>query len=160
MSHAENPIHIRPAAPADVPRLTEIAFAAKRHWGYPEGWLERWREALTVIPGYVARGTTFVAAVDAEIVGFGALEFAGAEATIEHLWVLPDWMGRGIGRRLFAHAEALARARGATGLMIESDPHAEAFYRRMGATTIGRTPAHMDGVERYLPVMRKDLARG
>ena len=38
-------MEIRQAVPDDAPRLTEIAFAAKRHWGYDESLIELWSEA-------------------------------------------------------------------------------------------------------------------
>lgn len=43
-------IALRPATPADAAVLTEIAHAAKRHWGYPERWVQLWRAALTITP--------------------------------------------------------------------------------------------------------------
>ena len=30
--------------------LTQIALAAKRHWGYPERWIEIWSSQLTFSP--------------------------------------------------------------------------------------------------------------
>jgi hypothetical protein len=40
-------MHIVRAKPEDAANLTGIAFAAKRHWGYPENWIESWRDLLT-----------------------------------------------------------------------------------------------------------------
>jgi GNAT superfamily N-acetyltransferase len=82
---------------------------------------------------------------------FYALAMRGADAVLDHFWVQPERMGRGIGRELFGHAVGTARAGGATRLEIDSDPHAEAFYRRMGARRIGEVPADVDGVRRVLP---------
>mgnify|MGYP003337409735 CR=1 FL=1 len=42
------------AQPEDHQVLTEIAHAAKRHWGYPESWIEEWRYFLTVLPEDIA----------------------------------------------------------------------------------------------------------
>lgn len=148
----------------DAGRLTEIAFAAKRHWGYPEDWIQRWRAALTITPDCLAANPTFVARCGGddgkgEIMGFGAVRFTpGGEAWIDHLWVYPSAMGFGIGRKLFEACETEARRVGASRLKIEADPHAEGFYRRMGASTLGREPAFMDGQERYLPLMEKALS--
>jgi predicted N-acetyltransferase YhbS len=137
--------------------LTEIAFAAKRHWQYPETWIHRWRELLTITPDYIAEHPTFVAVVDGELAGFCAVQIAAGEALLDHLWVLPAFMGRGIGRTLFRQAEEIARASGAVRMRIVGDPHAEPFYARMGATLCGREPASMDGEERFLPLLEKTL---
>jgi GNAT superfamily N-acetyltransferase len=46
--------------------------------------------------------------------------------------VLPDYMGHGIGKRLFRHVAATTPA-----FVFTSDPHADDFYHRMGAHKIG-----------------------
>jgi GNAT superfamily N-acetyltransferase len=145
------------ARPEDADALTEIAHAAKRHWGYPESWILHWQQALTITPDYIAAHPTFTAVADAQLLGFCALRLHQDEALLDHLWVRPSAMGGGIGRTLFARAEAAARHAGVRQLKIVGDPHAEGFYRRMGATVCGREPAAMDGVERYLPLLEKAL---
>ncbi|WP_420125922.1 GNAT family N-acetyltransferase [Longimicrobium sp.] len=147
-------IAIRPARPGEAAALTAIAHAAKRHWGYPEAWIARWRDALTLAPAYV-RDHIVVVAVDAadRPCGFYALVIEGAGATLDHLWVEPESMGRGLGRALLSHARETARTHGAARLEIDSDPHAEAFYRRMGARRIGEVRADVDDVPRVLPRM-------
>jgi GNAT superfamily N-acetyltransferase len=142
---------IRRALAGEADALTAIAHAAKRHWGYPEEWIARWRDALTVTPAYVRDHAVFVAAEDDVPRGFYALSTEGTSAILDHLWVTPERMGAGMGRALFRHAAETARAQGATRLEIDSDPHAEEFYQRMGARRIGEVPADVDGVRRVLP---------
>ena len=141
----------------DAGALTEIAFAAKRHWDYPESWIRRWQGVLTISPEYVVSHPTFVAVLNDEIVGFCAIQVNSSESVLDHLWVLPPFMGRGVGRALFQHAEEAARASGAIRMKIIGDPHAEQFYSHMGATLCGREPASMDGEERFLPLLEKAL---
>lgn len=150
-------LQILPAAANQSAELTTIALAAKRHWGYPETWIERWREALTLAPAYLTETATFVAAVGKVAIGFASVRFDGSDAWLDHLWVLPAHMHRGCGRRLFVHAEAYGRSTGAARLCLEADPHAEGFYLRMGMETSTRIPATMDGHERFLAKMEKRL---
>jgi predicted N-acetyltransferase YhbS len=77
--------------------------------------------------------------------------------TLEHLWVLPAEMGRGLGRRLFDAAAAHARAAGAASLLIDGDPNALPFYLRVGAVQIGETRDRLDGQERVRPLLRVEL---
>jgi predicted N-acetyltransferase YhbS len=137
--------------------LTKVAFAAKRHWHYPESWMRRWEEALTITPAYVIENPTFVAVVEGEFVGFWAVQIEAGEAMLDYLWVLPPFMGKGVGRALFQHAEEVARASGAMRMRIVGDPHAEQFYSRMGAALYGHESASMDGEERFLPLLEKIL---
>lgn len=150
-------MNIRTASAEDADALTKIAFAAKRHWQYPESWIRHWREVLTITPEYLHANPTFVAVMDRELAGFCAVQVRLDEALLDHLWVLPSCMGRGIGRALFQYAEEVARASGAMRMKIVGDPHAEQFYSRMGATVYGREPADMDGEERFLPLFEKTL---
>lgn len=143
---------IRPARPDEAAPLTRIAHAAKRHWGYPEEWIARWRDALTITPEYLGSHAVSVAAeAMSPPHGFYALSMRGDTAVLDHLWVEPRWMGQGIGRELLGHAVGTARAQGAARLEIDSDPHAEAFYQRMGALRIGEVRADVDEVRRVLP---------
>ena len=144
-------IRLRPAVPDDAARLTEIAHAAKRHWGYPERWIAEWRGALTLTPEDMGRWHVRAAVAGDAIAGFHAVSVEGDAAALEHLWVDPPRTGLGIGRMLFEDAVRTARERGARTLVIDSDPHAEAFYLRMGARRTGQLPAPMDGIDRVLP---------
>jgi GNAT superfamily N-acetyltransferase len=146
------------ALPEDAAKLSSIARAAKGHWGYPESWLRQWDGVLTLSPASVAEHPTHALVADDGILGFFALLLRGAEAQLDHLWVRPSAMGRGLGRRLFEFAEEAALSAGARTLKVESDPHAEGFYLRMGARRCGEVPAAMDGVERRLVLLEKALA--
>ena len=137
--------------------MTAVAFEAKRAWGYPESWIRAWSATLTIAPSAMADFPTFSAVEGEEVLGFCMVSLAVQEARIEHLWVRPAHWGRGVGRALFKHGEAAAKAAGATVLAIESDPHAEGFYIAMGAVRVGSVPAAMEGVERVLPVLEKGI---
>jgi GNAT superfamily N-acetyltransferase len=150
-------MHIALSPPENAAALTRIAFAAKRSWGYPQEWIERWRPVLTVTPDYIRANMTFSATEGDEIFGFCALRLNGTDAWVDHLWVSPESAGKGIGRALFFCCEQTAGEHGAVVLRIESDPNAEGFYHAMGAVTVGRVPAPMDGSERFLPLLEKTL---
>jgi GNAT superfamily N-acetyltransferase len=146
------------ATPAMAARLTELAFAAKRSWGYPARWITLWNDLLTITPEIIQTNEVYAAVLaDAAIAGFYALLPDRPMPRLEHLWVLPALMGRGIGRALFAHALERASALGATQIQIESDPQAEGFYLRMGARRLGETVTDLDGQRRILPILVADV---
>lgn len=70
--------------------LTRIAFAAKRHWGYPERWLDLWAPVLTITPGFIATNEVWVAVAGEQEIGFcqGFYERMGARRVRENLYHL------------------------------------------------------------------------
>jgi ribosomal protein S18 acetylase RimI-like enzyme len=146
-------MQITRAKPGDAAALTAIALAAKRHWGYPERWIEGWRDLLTVGQEFIASHETYAAIIDGRTVGFYALDRKDDRADLLHLWVSPDWMGRGVGRSLFLHALERVKASGFSVLEIESDPNALGFYERMGARRVGVRVSQLDGQPRALPIL-------
>jgi GNAT superfamily N-acetyltransferase len=131
--NSDETIAFRSACSGDVESLTGLCRAAKAHWGYPAEWLAAWRDDLTITPEYIATGWVGVAEIAGETVGFYGLKLDQGVWYLEHLWLQPVWMGRGLGRKLFSEAVCAARACGATELRIKSDPNAEAFYLKLGA---------------------------
>ena len=148
---------IRPAFPDEADVLTEIAHAAKRHWGYPESWIKHWREALTITPNLIREATVRIAEEGGDVQGFYVLAVEGETASLEHLWVHPERIGHGLGRQLVKHAVQAARTSGAPSLTVESDPNAEGFYQRIGFQHIGWVQADVDETPRRLPLLRLEL---
>ena len=91
------------------------------------------------------------------ILGFYQLQTAGDMGEVAQLFIAPGSVRGGLGRRLWAHLEAQARAAGCTRLAVDSDPHAEGFYRAMGMIRCGDAPSgSIPG--RTLPRLRKELS--
>lgn len=150
------PIEIRRATAADAPALTRLAYAAVRYWRYPEALILQWKDALTLDEGMVDRCPVHCAVAGGQVVAFHALGGEGATRTLTHFWVEPERIGSGVGTRLFEHLLLTLRAEGASVLRIASDPHAEGFFRRMGAERLGDVPSVPAG--RTLPLLEYRLA--
>ncbi len=141
----------------DAATLTGIAVAAKRHWGYPESWMERWRSELAIHPSEIESTETHCAVLQQEIVGFYRLLPKGNVLELEHLWVVPAHMRKGFGRALFQHAVSRALQLGFRYFTIESDPNATPFYLRMGCVRVGNTVSEIDGIKRELPTFMYEI---
>jgi len=150
-------IHIRRALPDEADTLSQIALSAKAYWGYPERWMEIWTPLLTITPEFISSADVWVAEVNSELAGFHALIFAKQRVNLEHLWILPAYIRKGIGRALFEHALARCREMQCQGLKIVSDPNAQGFYERMGAKKVGVSLGEVDGELRSLPIMEITL---
>jgi N-acetylglutamate synthase-like GNAT family acetyltransferase len=149
-------LNIRNASPDDAATLTRIAHDAKRHWGYPEHWIQQWQDDLTISPEFVAANQVCVAEDEGELVGFYALIIRDDKAELDHLWVAPEHIGGGVGKELFLHAMQRAAGRNVSEVEILSDPNAEGFYRKMGAHRIGETVSEIEGEPRSLPRLTVD----
>ncbi|MGB8340904.1 MAG: GNAT family N-acetyltransferase [Chthoniobacterales bacterium] len=110
--------------------------------------MEQWRDQLTITPEFVAANETFAAIIAGQMIAFYALLETTETPRLDHLWVLPERIGQGIGRRLFTHATESAASRGARSLTIEAEPHAEPLYRHLGAVQIGTIASEIDGRRR------------
>jgi GNAT superfamily N-acetyltransferase len=146
-------MRIARATSEDAETLTEIAHAAKRHWGYPETWIAAWRDTLTMRPEFITANVAHIALENERQVGFYVLTNEPDGPHLDHLWVLPSSMGRGIGRALFEHAATEVKRLGFPCMKIEADPNAEAFYKRMGALRVGTNISETCGERRELPLM-------
>jgi len=150
-------IEIRRAVPEDAETLTEIAIAAKRHWNYPERWIQIWIPLLTFKPEDMSSSEIFAELVDGEMAGFYRLIKNPPRAVLEDLWVAPNFMGRGIGQTLFEHAISSCRSANVFAMELDADPNAQGFYEKMGMHKVGEKKTEVDGQPRILPIMEIKL---
>jgi N-acetylglutamate synthase-like GNAT family acetyltransferase len=149
-------LNIRQALPQEAATLTQIAHDAKRHWGYPENWIQHWRADLTISTDYISNNEVYVAEREGEIIGFYALVVGDQRAELEHMWVAPSHIGTGVGKELFVHAMQKAAGENISEVEISSDPNAEGFYERMGARRISEDRSEIEGQARTLPRLTVD----
>lgn len=150
-------ICIRKVRPEEADVMTRIALSAKAYWGYPDRWMEIWEPQLTFSPEYFEENESWALEADNAPAGFYTLREKDGNSWIENLWVLPEFMGKGIGRRLFLHAAARSRQMGHLVLQLEADPNALGFYEKMGMRKVGERLYEVEGHLRFLPLMEIDL---
>jgi len=130
-------IKFRRALPEDAATLSHIAFSAQAYWGYPEHWMEIWKPQLTFLPEYFKENESWIAELENIPLAFYTLQKKKHIAWIENLWVLPEHIGKGIGRQLFLHALNRSREMGYLILQLEADPNTVGFYEKMGMYKVG-----------------------
>jgi N-acetylglutamate synthase-like GNAT family acetyltransferase len=95
-------------------------------------------EAIELPAEQLAAGDVRVAEQAGRVVGFAVLlERAGDACELDGLFVEPDRMRAGVGRRLVEDAKRLARKRGATRIEVVANPQATAFYAAVGFEPAG-----------------------
>ena len=70
--------------------------------------------------------------MDGGVVGWSALIATGEVCWLDDLWIEPQWIGKGVGTRLFQHAAERGRQLGAGRMEWEAERHALGFYEKMG----------------------------
>jgi len=153
---------LRLATASECGSLSALALRSKAYWGYDPVFLQPCRFELTVDPKAATAGRVVVLVEEETTLGFYALSPGERreEAEISLLFVEPAVIGHGIGRALWEHAVAKARAQGLKRLKVLSDPFALGFYRAVGATLSGKIRSGVrapDGSERCLPVLHFEL---
>lgn len=134
---ADSPITIRPARPGELAELSILCIRSKAVWGYSADFLAACRPKLALRAEDLATSHVAVARRRGHAMGVLQLTVQGDSATLGKLFVEPQALRTGIGRALFAEAVRAARDAGARTLVIDSDPAAAGFFRRMGATAAG-----------------------
>jgi GNAT superfamily N-acetyltransferase len=148
---------VRPARTDEAAALSAMCKRAKAHWGYDAEFMALSDASLTIAPSLIETGRVLVAENGGQILGMASLEpLQDGAFDLLHMFVEPSAIGTGVGRVLFGDIATLARKLGALRLSILADPHAEAFYLRMGAQRIGDAPS--DAIPgRFLPLLTFDL---
>ncbi len=147
-------IDIIRAVPEGSESLKQIAVASKSYWGYPEALITQWAQTEIITPRAIQEDMVFKACADGTVIGWYRLIPLLPVNELEDLWVLPDYIGRGVGRTLFEHAVIQAKSTGAGQFELAADPNAEPFYIRMGCRRIGEC---MSEWGRAIPHMVYDL---
>jgi ribosomal protein S18 acetylase RimI-like enzyme len=159
---------IRNAAPADLPALVALVNAAyrgdtaRRGWTHEADLLDGQRIDRAMLDEMLADPAQhlLVAEEDGRLVGCAAVADKGGFAYLGMLTVDPERQGGGLGRRLAAAGEHLARALGRSRVrmtVIETRHELIAWYGRLGYAPTGEREPFPSGDPRFgLP--RRDLA--
>lgn len=143
----------RPAFVGDIEALNAVSVASKRYWNYPEEWIERWLTDLEFTREKFEAQRIIVLEHEDRVIGFCAIAENQDDFEITNLWLLPQFIGKGLGKKLLA--EAISRYTDQSKpLLVEADPNAVPFYKRQGFVIIDKVESFPPG--RFLPIMKRD----
>jgi GNAT superfamily N-acetyltransferase len=141
----EQTLLFRRATPDEAPALHALTGRSALHWGYEPEFLDWEPEALAVTPAFISDSVVYVLEEHGHIAGYYALCGQPPEMSLDKLFVEPDRISGGYGKRLWLHAIETARSLGVSRLHWASDPNAAPFYRAMGATWLREEPTSRPG---------------
>ncbi len=125
---------IRKATAEDAAAAWAIRNAAIRHacnGFYVDDLIQQWTagEMTGEFVEFVVH-QFYVATVNGVVAGTGFVDLCSGR--VDAVFVRPDMMGKGIGKRIVASCEDLGRSAGLTQLTLDSTLNAAPFYRRCG----------------------------
>lgn len=141
MAQPGNTLTLRPARVEELELLSDLCLRSKAVWGFDDAFLAACRAELTLRPADLSTTKIQVAEHGGRVLGVVQISVDGTNAQLEKLFIEPASLRGGVGRELFAWACAEARGAGARALVIEADPGATDFYRRIGASDDGMAPS-------------------
>ncbi len=132
-------IEVHRAKSTDSEILKRIAIESKSYWGYSENIILQWAKTPIITPESIEKDIVYAAYFNLCIIGWYRLLIRLPVVILEDLWVLPDYIGKGVGKTLFKHAIRQAKLSGAERLELDADPNAEPFYTKMGCQVVGQS---------------------
>lgn len=115
--------------------------------------MEACRNDLTISEKYISSNFVYVLEDEFRIIGFFSLILNDGKSVLDDLFIHPKFIGKGYGRILWNGIIKIAKEMGINEFSIDADPHAEEFYRKMGAIRIGYVDSTVFK-DRKLPLMK------
>ena len=145
-------MRIRDSRPGEAPALEALQRRASDVWEEYREELAAHPEAIAVPETWIDEGLVRVAVDDDDrVVGFAVV----MDQELDGLFVEPDVMRAGIGRRLLDDAVSRAAAAGHHALLVTANPNARGFYEAVGFVVTGEVPTRFGpGVRMRLDVPR------
>jgi GNAT superfamily N-acetyltransferase len=150
-------VYIRAARPDEGERLREIAIVSKAYWGYDLDFVRQWAARGDFSAAGLRAKEVQVAEAAGRTIAWAALIARGDVVWLDDLWVEPEWIGKGVGSRLFRWAVERGRAVGGERLGVAGRAEVRRVLReaprplpaRRRADIVGPRPArHGAGARR------------
>jgi ribosomal protein S18 acetylase RimI-like enzyme len=126
-------LEVRNATLADLPAVQDVYRRSSLSNEGDRANLLAHPETLVLSDHAIREGRTRVAiSREGDIIGFITIAMADRSVEVDDLFVDPDVMRRGVGRRLVDDAVQIAVNRGVARLEVTANPHALAFYLSVG----------------------------
>ena len=131
-------ISIKDATLNDLNQINEIMRVSKAYWRYESIFIDRFMEKFGITPKYLEHHLIKLFYIDNRLVGFYNFEINDDNLfELANFFLHPDFIGQGIGRKLWAACLQTAIEQNQDEFILWSDPNAENFYLKMGCEKIG-----------------------
>ena len=144
----------RTAGIDDVAQLRQLAHEAEQHWGFDDGFMEKFDRDFNITADFVREHPVRVLADGEPVAFWGMLPCDGAWE-LEYFYVAERAIGKGYGRRLWQDLTGWCAANGVVSFGFVTSWQAVPFYEKMGASIVGECRSSIDG--RPIPRLKFEL---
>ena len=128
---------IRKALLNEASFLSELSVRSKSYWGYDKKFMRDALEDLTLNPTLIQKNLVHLCESESNILGYYAFS-ENHEPEMTALFVEPNFIGKGVGLKLWQHSLIFAKSKNWVKFKIVADPFAaKKFYLRLGCQQIG-----------------------
>jgi ribosomal protein S18 acetylase RimI-like enzyme len=152
--YAAGRMETRAATADDLPAIEAVFRASAKVWAEDRPFLEANPDEIAAPVDLVNRGQVRVAVKSGTIVAFSSWVILHESAwEVDDLFVRPDLMRHGIGRRLLEEMAEAATIAGCVRLGVTANPQALGFYEKLGFVVLGLVPTRFrPGVRMQRPL--------
>jgi GNAT superfamily N-acetyltransferase len=130
---------IEKAISSDHQILTEITKKSKAYWGYSDEQIKNWSQFLTVTPTYIDTNLVYKLTIEDKLAGYYSFLYQDEKTVkLDNLFVLPEYIGKGLGRILMNHFLLEIDKTIVDKIILNSEPNAELFYSKLGFVKTGQ----------------------
>lgn len=149
-------MNITKADNTDADKLTALTIRSKSYWDYGTEQIEKWRNVLTITTEYIENNEVYLLIDNGQLIGYYSF-FKESEKAIklDNLFVDPPFIGKGYGKKLMDDFYLRIKKAGYEKIVLDSDPHAEEFYKKLGFRVVGKLETSIKN--RFLPIMELEV---
>lgn len=151
-------ITIKNASLFNIIKINQLMLLSKAYWQYESNFLNNFIKKFRVTPAYLKKNTVKLFYINKKLIGF--YSFCTNDDNLlmlDHFFLHPDHIGKGWGEKLWESCCKTVVELNKSEFILCSDPHAEAFYLKMGCEKIGVQQSKLCPT-RYLPILKYQIA--
>jgi transcriptional regulator len=123
-----------------IPNINQIIRSSKAIWNYPSEYLNAALPLLEIDENYLTENLAFeILENNDKTIGFFAIAEKEGDKYLDHLWIEPSRLRKGIGRMACDFIFQLAAKKGWSRIFVFPDPPAVGFYEKLGFENTGES---------------------
>jgi N-acetylglutamate synthase-like GNAT family acetyltransferase len=121
----------------DITYINLLISRSKSYWNYDPDYLKASLPLIQISEIWLQQHAGFTLYNNCKILGFLGVEKFDNFWKLEHLWIDPEKINQGYGRKAIQYLCCLAMEQKIAKILLLPDPPAEKFYSRLGAQLTG-----------------------